>query len=164
MMAPGKGVDWSSPPLFNFRATRVRLVEVLGEPDGVDLDSNGLGSFDAWVVRAACGLEIVVWRFHLRPDGTGAVAADHELTNGEVHANARDLEHIRFHLPFEIEHFSECAPGRMIEAPRAWRLVRQDDHGLRYVIATFTSGCEAEAALRTFEGRSHKQTYSIEAR
>ncbi|WP_394846160.1 hypothetical protein LZC95_01695 [Pendulispora brunnea] len=164
MMPPGKGVDWTSPPLFNFRATRLRLVDALGQPDGVDLDSNGLGPFDAWVVRARCGMEIVVWQFHLRPDGTGMVVDEHDMANIEIHANNRDFEHICFHLPLAIEQLSKWVPDPLNEAPRAWRLVRQDDHGLRYVIATFTSRCEADAALATFEAHSHKQMYSVESR
>ncbi|NOU31608.1 MAG: hypothetical protein HOO96_27220 [Polyangiaceae bacterium] len=41
-------------------------------------------------------------------------------------------------------------------------LRRQDDNGVRYEMARYTSRSEALAALATFEARGHKQTYFVE--
>ena len=43
-----------------------------------------------------------------------------------------------------------------------WVLWRQDDNGNRFVVATFDDQKAAEAALRAFERKKHKQTYWID--
>ena len=48
------------------------------------------------------------------------------------------------------------------EGPGLWRLLRQDDNGNRFVLATFASRSDAEAQRRAFEARGHKQTYWVE--
>jgi hypothetical protein len=47
-------------------------------------------------------------------------------------------------------------------AQKLWRLVRQDDNGNRFVMATFTSRAEAEEQRAVYEARGHKQLYTVE--
>jgi catechol 2,3-dioxygenase-like lactoylglutathione lyase family enzyme len=44
-----------------------------------------------------------------------------------------------------------------------WRLVRQDDHGRRFVVETFAEQSKAEHRLREFLQKQHKQDYWMEA-
>ena len=44
-----------------------------------------------------------------------------------------------------------------------WVLLRQDDNGHRFVVETYSTEAEAEAARRDYEARGHKQTYGVEA-
>jgi hypothetical protein len=159
-----EGVTWKSPPLFNCKTTRTALVAALGAPPMPGLDSHGLGLFDAWALRFPCGLEVTVWLFHLAPDGTGLEVAPDELANVEIHANARDTEHILFHLPFKVGEVSKWVPDTTVAASRDWTLLRQDDGGNRFEVSSFTSRCEAEAAAAEFEARGHKQMYWVESK
>ncbi len=43
-----------------------------------------------------------------------------------------------------------------------WELWRQDDNGVRVLIASFDDGETALGALARFESQHHKQTYWIE--
>jgi len=154
------GVTWTSPPLFVFAQTRAKLVACFGEPSLRDLDSNGLGSFDAWALRFACGLEVTLWIFERDPLQNPVGPED--LTNIEVHANSRDFDHIACHLPFAPADAARSMPDPMVDAPKRWRLLRQDDHGNRYEVDAYTSRCRAGAIATSFEERGHKQTYWIE--
>jgi hypothetical protein len=44
-----------------------------------------------------------------------------------------------------------------------WRVLRQDDHGNRFVVAEGLSRAEAEARVAELAARAHKQTYWCEA-
>lgn len=147
------GVAWTSPPLFNLSLRRVDVVSALGEPHATDLDSNGVGLFDAWALRFPCGLEITVWLF--RDDRPAPV---------EIHANDRDFDHIRFHLPLPAAGASRWVPDTLVDAPREWVVLRQDDGGCRYEVNAFSSECEAREVARAFEERGHKQMYWVERR
>jgi len=156
-----EGVAWKSPPLFNFQQTRDELVSALGAPPGVDCDCNGGGPYDAWALGFPCGLEMTVWIFHCRgPDLR--VVAPNELACIEVYANDRDFDHIRFHMSVPMLNISRWTPDALVEPPKAWTLVRQDDNGHRCEIERFTSSCEADAAAMAFEARGHKQMYWVE--
>lgn len=145
-------VEWVSPPLISVRIDRAGVEQRLGPPSAVDCDSNGVGLFDAWLVRYPCGLEVALWLFH----------ADVPYA-GEVHANERDADHILFHLGIAAEATARWQPDRCPPVERGFRLCRRDDNGATYEVARFTSRCEAEDAARRFEDRGHKQTYWIES-
>lgn len=162
-----EGVSWTSPMLFGFQMNRGALVSHLGLPQFIDLVSDGIGLFDAWALRFPCGLEITLWLLHEQAheqvDRTAeTIDESDETANFQVHAIDRDFDHIRFHLPLTMSNVSKCFPDQTAEAPRHWQLVRQDEHGTRCVMTTFTSRCEAEATLAYFERRGHKQTYWVE--
>lgn len=42
-----------------------------------------------------------------------------------------------------------------------WELWRQDDGGHQFRIATFATRAEAEAAMKAYEDRDHKQVYWV---
>jgi hypothetical protein len=110
-------------------------------------------------------LEVTIWIFHVRHDGTWQEITDpEELAVVEIHASERDFDHIRFHLPLPMTGLSRWEPDTMVESPRDWRVVRQDDNGNRYTVNTFSSECEARDSARTFEERRHKQMYWVERR
>ena len=43
----------------------------------------------------------------------------------------------------------------------AWILVRQDDNGNTYVVASYATEADARHAAKVFEDRGHKQMYSV---
>lgn len=43
-----------------------------------------------------------------------------------------------------------------------FRVVRQDDNGVRSVMATFAARADADAMAATYEARAHKQMYWVE--
>lgn len=45
---------------------------------------------------------------------------------------------------------------------QAYRVMRQDDNGNRYLVARGLSRAEAEALAAEFEARGHKQLYWVE--
>ena len=53
---------------------------------------------------------------------------------------------------------SSPAPG-----PPAWLLYRIDDNGNEVAMRRFASRAAAEAAMRAFEARGHKQAYLVRA-
>jgi hypothetical protein len=61
-------VTWRSATLAGFHALRAELDDRFGLPSLIELDSNGVGSFDAYLVRCECGLEVAPWRFYLAFD------------------------------------------------------------------------------------------------
>jgi hypothetical protein len=127
------GVAWKSPPLFNLLLSRAGIVAVLGDPHATNLDSNGVGLFDAWALRFSCGLEVTISIFHTRPRGQREEITDpQELAAVEIHASERDFDHIRHHFPLPMTGLSRWEPDTMVESPRDWLVVRQDDNGNRY--------------------------------
>ena len=158
-----QGVQWKSSPLFGFPTTRAAVEAVLGPPQGVDLDSNGIGPIDVWALRFPCGLEVVLWFFKRRPDGS-SIEDRNDPSSVEVQTPDLDIEHVRHHLPFTIGEIWpwEFDPALRFHAPRSFLLVRQDDNGNRFEVKSFTSQCEAHTAVRAFEALGHKQTYWIE--
>jgi hypothetical protein len=159
-----RGAKWAGRPLFSFETKRGEVVERVGPPHAVDLDSNGCGPVDAWGLRFACGLEVVLWVFHIRmPEGRRV--GDDELAVFEVQANEADEAHIRFHLPFALEAVSWWMHEPPLQRPPAsWVVWRQDDNGNRFEVGACTSRCEAAETAATFESRGHKQTYWVEKR
>ena len=148
-------MSWTSPPLACFTAMAPAIEARFGPPAERDLDSNGVGLFDAHVLRFGCGLEVALWRFH----------GDSEPSTFEIHANQRDLAHIAFHLGVPVTEMSPwidrdgtpvAAPG-----PRSVIVVRSDDNGNEATVTRVTSRCEAEAIVREYEARGHKQLYWI---
>jgi hypothetical protein len=161
-------VAWSSPPLASFQAVRREIEQRFGPPAARDLDSNGMGPFDAYCGRCACGLEIVLWRFHLHPvirDGR-SVDPEIEPSGFEIHANQLDLEHIAFHLAVPCESMSLWhkwnGPPNAPQAPQRFLVMRLDDNANTFVVRTASSSCEAEAVAREYTRRGHKQTYWVE--
>lgn len=145
---PG-GVTWRSAPLFNFVAERSTLEAVFGPVHALNLDSNGVGLFDAWALRFPCGLEVCLWSFHDRP-------------SIEVHANSPQEQHIRFHLGFPLIDVTYWTPSRLEPEPLGWRLLRQDDNGNVAEVARYPSRCEAIGAADAYTAKGHKQLYWVE--
>ena len=154
-------VSWRSPPLFNYRASRDELTARFGPPSAVDLDSNGLGSFDAWMVRFECGLQIAIWQFNSDPWGV-AITAENAPREVEIHANHPELHHLLFHLGLHVVAITRWAPDPTRVGERLWTLCRQDDNGHRHVVDNYTSRCEAESVAAAFAARGHKQLYWVE--
>src|SRR5689334_9321062 len=96
---PG-GVTWRCPPLFTFQLPFPQLRARLGPPQFPEVDSNGMGPIDAWTLRFACGLELILWQFLI--DRTGGRVVEGELSWIEVKSNERDLDHICHHVPVPI--------------------------------------------------------------
>lgn len=153
-------VEWTSPPLINFRASRATMEHCLGPPHIVDADSNGVGPFDAWALRFPCGLEVCLWMFQCRSDFS-TIDDPNELAMIEVHGNAAHEKHILFHLPVPANEVSHWEPSPLLPEPLVWRLFRQDDNGIQVEIARYPSRCEALSAAAIFEGRGHKQMYWV---
>jgi hypothetical protein len=158
-----QGVKSNRTPLFIFPTTRAAMEAVLGPPQAVDLDSNGMGPIDAWALQFPCGLEVVLWIFKIRPNGS-TIDDRNDVSSVEVQSPDLDIEHVRHHLPFTLGEIApwELEPALRVVAPRSFLLVRQDDNGNRFEVKSFTSSCEAQAAVRAFESLGHKQTYWIE--
>ena len=138
-----------------------------GPPSPRDLDSNGAGLFDFFGLRFGCGLEVALWRFHLRPD-LPDFDPIRDPSTFEIHASQRDVEHIAFHLGVAATDLSRWyePDGRPIAAPQPHRfhVVRTDDNANEFLVTTATSACEAEAIAGEYERRGHKQTYRVETR
>lgn len=45
---------------------------------------------------------------------------------------------------------------------KTWTIMRQDDHGNRFVVRSCLSREEAQRQIAEFEAREHKQTYWME--
>ncbi len=146
-----QGVTSKCLPLFVFPTTRAAVEAVLGPPQRVDLDSNGVGPIDAWALGFPCGLEVVLWLFKMRPDGS-MIDDGAELSSFEIQSPDLDIEHVRHHLPFPIGEIWPwgCNSAPRVAAPRSVVLVRQDDNGNRFEVKSFTSRCEAQSAMREF--------------
>jgi hypothetical protein len=154
------GVEWSSPPLFNLCLARDEIAAHLGPPRALDVDSNGLGLYDAWAVRFPCGLEVTLLAFQTGPYQVPIHSS--EPTQVEIHANDTDLAHIRSHLPFPLRGLSKWIPDHTTSPEKRWCVLRQDDNGHRAEMRRCSSRCEAEAIVQEYEARGHKQLYWFE--
>ncbi len=154
---------WTSPPLASFEALAATIDARFGPPTARDVDSNGQGLFDAYDLRFSCGLEVVLWRFHL---GVRLQTIDPAIEPSvfEIHANERDLEHVAAHLGIEIESmqvWSDREGVGVARAPRSFVVMRTDDNGNDAEVRRVTSRCEADALVRELESRGHKQSYWV---
>lgn len=152
-------VSWTSHPLAVFEAMRSTVAARLGPPSARDLDSNGIGLFDAHCLGFPCGLEVTLWRFHLGA-GMRAIDADRESSFVEIHANEGDLAHIGFHLGVPVEQMNRWSG--VLTSDASLSLMRLDDNGNEYEVSRFTNRCEADAACAEYAARGHKQLYWVE--
>lgn len=156
-------LTWKSPPLFAFRANRRELVARFGQPHDRDLDSNGWGLFDSWLLCFDCGLEFGVCQFqnhaNLEP-----IEDDDTARPVMIHANARELEHLVFHLGIDLDAVEPWLHDPTHVGERGWTVFRQDDNGNTFAIESFTSECEAITAADSLTSRGHKQLYWVEKR
>ena len=156
--------SWTSPPLAVFEALAATIESLFGPPSERDLDSNGLGLFDAHCLRFPCGLEVALWRFHL---GAHLRTIDPaiEPSRFEIHANQRDLAHLAFHLHVPVERMSlwtDRNGAPLVTAPSNPIIVmRTDDNGNDVEVKRLSNRCEAVALVDELEARGHKQTYWI---
>jgi len=153
------GVSWREDPLVNFRRARAALEADLGPPQARDLDSNGIGPYDAWALRFPCGLEVLLLAFHL-DSRVQKVPKDRE-TIVEIQSNQTDFAHISAHLPFELGDISPWIPDRRTTQPPRWTVMRQDDNGNTFEVGSYGTRCEADIVADTFEARGHKQSYWV---
>jgi hypothetical protein len=130
----------------------------------VDLDSNGVGLFDAWFLEFSCGLEVAVWQFHDRFDGefVRAAVGDDEERHVEIHATERERDHILFHLGLGVTTVHPWEPDHSYVGEPVWLVMRQDDNGNVCRVTSVTSRCEAKAIASELEMRGHKQTYWVD--
>jgi hypothetical protein len=157
-------VTWKAPALAVFHAMQAAIEADVGPPTARDLDSNGLGLFDAHCLRFGCGLEVVLWRYHLGRELCPLDPAV-EPSSYEVYADQPDLEHVACHLGVPLErmrlwtdpHDQPIAAPR----PRTVAVMRTDDNANDVEMTRVTSRCEAEALVQTYESRGHKQSYWI---
>jgi hypothetical protein len=118
-----------------------------------------MGPVDVWAIAFSCGLEVTLASFQI--DDTGAMVPHGSRGVVEVHSSDLDLNHLRAHSPIPLNDLSFWETGVSGSRPRAWWLVRQDDHGNTFDVEAFSTSCEAEATARSFEARGHKQTYWV---
>jgi hypothetical protein len=95
--------------------------------------------------------------------GTGHMTLEDERSAVDIHT----------HQPNETNVFGDLFDtlvidsGDLIQSPdlvvQQWDLWRQDDNGVRVLMASFTGRAKADAALEHFEGLGHKQTYWLES-
>lgn len=152
-------VSWRSPPLAVFDAMKPVFEARFGPPSERDLDSNGIGLFDAHCLRFACGLEVALWRFHLGLR-LRIIDAEREPSFYEIYSNERDLAHIGFHLGVRPEQMKRWDGVVIPDAARS--LMRLDDNGNEYEVARYTNRCEANASCAEYTARGHKQLYWVE--
>jgi hypothetical protein len=160
-------VSWRSPPLATFETIAAVIDARFGAPSLRDLDSNGIGDFDAHLLQFRCGLEVALWRFHLAAGGLRPVDPKSEPSIYEIHANEPDLEHVAHHIHIAFERMSpwlDYSSGRPLAPPRPhrFRAMRLDDNGNEFLVKAVSSRCEADELVREYEARGHKQTYWIE--
>lgn len=152
-------VMWTSHALATFSAMAAEVEVRLGPPALRDLDSNGIGLFDAHLLGFPCGLEVALWRLQRGPQ-LEPIDPVVELSCYDVYSpEARDLDHIAFHLGLPIEQLRPMTDvGR---AARSFIVMRSDDNGNEVELTRVTSRCEAEAVAAQYERRGHKQLYWI---
>lgn len=157
-------VTWRSPALAVFEAMAPAIEARFGPPSERDLDSNGIGPFDALCLRFSCGLEVGLRRYHCGAE-LRVIDAAVEPSRYEVYANQRDLEHIAFHLEVPIElmqRWTERDGHALVDrAPRSFVVMRTDDNANDVEVRRVTSRCEAEALVQGYEARGHRQSYWI---
>jgi hypothetical protein len=153
-------VTWKcAGPLAVFHALRSQIENRFGPPIARDLDSNGTGAFDAYLLRFPCGLEVALWRFHLGGDvrdGLRTIDPDHEPLGWELYANQNDAAHALLHVGITDARFAE--PPTL---PANFAVMRADDNGNQVEVTRVTSRCEAECLVAEYEARAHKQTYWV---
>ena len=148
---PIEGVRWKNElPAFTSDIDLSLVVNRFGPrvPGADELD--GLGPMQLWIVRFPCGCEIVLRHLELAPK-------PHRLG---VVSNDPDLDHVLHHFALPVTWRIE--PKDAPFPVERWSLFRQDDNGNRFHIRDFDSMFSAECARREFEGRGHKQLYTIE--
>jgi hypothetical protein len=131
----------------------------LGLPQTRDLDSNGMGLYDAWALRFACGLEVLLLAFHMDSKATN-IPKDRD-TWVEIQANETDFAHIVAHLPFALGEVSPRMPDLRTTRPPRWTVMRLDDNGNTFEVGTYGTRCEADIVAETFEATGHKQSYWV---
>jgi hypothetical protein len=155
-------VSWTSPPLAAFQAMMRDIEARFGPPLGRDQESNGIGLYDYHQLRFACGLEVALLRFHLGP-GLRSIDPLVEPSSFDIRANERDIEHIGFHLGVPAAGMSPWLDANgcsVVPAPvYRFHVMRQDDNGNQFLVKVVSSRCEADALVREYEARGHKQTY-----
>jgi hypothetical protein len=158
-------VTWNSPPLATFSAIKAEVEARLGPPSVRDLDSNGLGLFDAHLLRFPCGLELALWRFHLGPQLCPIDPAVDPCWYEVYSPEPPDLDHIAYHLEVPVEQLSLTTDSA--DRPLAARagpsfiVMRTDDNANDVEVTRVTSRCKAEAMVAQYERRGHKQSYWI---
>lgn len=80
----------------------------------------------------------------------------------EVHANEPELGHLAFHVGAGESAIEHWVPTPTHVGDARWKVLRQDDNGNAFVIAAFTSRCEADAVAASFAARGHKQVCWVE--
>jgi hypothetical protein len=158
---PG-GVTRHSPHIFSFQVPVAALRARLGSPQFPEVDTNGLGPADAWVLGFPCGLQLALQQLLMGPSGARVVEGESSWV--EVYSSERDLDHLRCHLPVPVADVELSTPDSTIRAPRDWWVRRQDDNGHVFDVAAFSSRCEALQHAAELEGRGHKQAYTVEHR
>jgi hypothetical protein len=161
------GFRWKSRGLGGFSAMLRDVEARIGAPVERDVEVAGLGPFDYYDLRFACGLEVGLERAQL---GRQLQPIDPlvEPSWWGVYAIDRDLEHIAFHLGVAAAALvANCdREGRPVVPPPRHRFVvmRQDDNGNQLPVQAVSSRCEADALAASYEARGHKQTYWVEER
>ena len=153
------GLSSTQGPLVSFRRARSALEVDLGPPQARDLDSNGMGLYDAWAMRFNCGLEVLLLAFHM-DSKVQNIPKDWE-TWVEIQANETDFPHMLAHLPFELGEVSPWIPDRRTTRPPDWTVMRQDDNGNRFEVGSYGTRCEAEIRIQRLEAGGHKQMYWV---
>jgi hypothetical protein len=151
------GVSWKEPPLVSFRRARAALEADLGPPQARDLESNGIGLYDAWALRFGCGLEVLLLAFHM--DSMAENISKESWI--EIQSNETDFAHVVAHLPFELGEVTPWIPDLRTTRPPRWTVMRRDDNGNIFEVGTYGTRCEADIVADTFEARGHKQTYWV---
>ncbi len=147
-----EGVGWRNETyLATTNVEESALRARFGEPlRGVSV-LDGIGPMKAWTSRFACGCELAVWAVE---SFAGRYVA--------VLSIDPDIDHVLHHFAFPTTWRIDLKDAPLPIEP--WSLFRQDDNGNRFHIRDFDSKCSADCARREFEGRGHKQLYTIEKR
>ena len=153
-------VGWTSPPLFFFEESRDSLRAKYGAAHGKNLDSKGVGLFDAWWLRFDCGLEVAIWCFH--DNGDARPISDSDAATMEIHSNETERTHLLYHLELGAATIAMAEPNVCFVGEATWRVMRLDDNGNQYELTKTTSRCEAISVAAKFEARGHKQMYWVE--
>lgn len=156
-------VTWRPSSQAVFKTLAATIEDRFGPPSERDIDSNGLGLFDGHLLRFACGLEVTLCRYHLT--GWRTIDPAVEPSTYEIYANEHDAEHIAFHLHVATELMGLWVDrvGRPLlsTSPCNFVVMRTDDNGNEAEVKAMTNRCEAEALVREYEARGHKQLYWI---
>jgi len=153
-------VAWDPRPLVSLRKARSFLCAALGPPQARDVESDGIGPYDLWAMRFACGLEVLLLAFHW--DLQAGVALEPDQENHVVlESSTTDWAHIATHLPFEAGAVSVWMPDRRASDPLDWTVLRQDDNGNVFEVKSCSSSCEAHGIVRELESHGHKQIYWV---